>query len=204
MTESRWPHMCVVPAWFFATRPSKRSKWMREDYKTSSPLKPAELLKRVLDDLHPRGLLGFVLPRRFLAGSGYATVRRLLAERFAKIELTLLPDRVFEADPEVVLLIATDPIPHYTCRVSNRRVNDDVASWRRFELSDEVSSEASENLDLDQAAKSFQIPELTNVWCHLINSPRSGMSACFIVASSGTSHLPTMARKQVIAVPLCD
>lgn len=146
----------------------------REDYQTSSPLKPAELLKRVLDDLHPRGVLGFVLPRRFMAGRGYAKVRRLLADRFAKIELTLLPDRVFEADPEVVLLIATDPVPHYTCQVTNRRVNDDAASWQRFELSHEVSSEAAEDLDLDQAAKSFQIPELPNVWRHLINFPTLG------------------------------
>src|SRR5205085_10859946 len=80
-------------------------KGERKRYQKHSIWKPAELLNRVLDDLHPSGVLGFVVPRTFIDGRGYAETRKRLAERFADIELTVLPDKVFkEADAEVGLL----------------------------------------------------------------------------------------------------
>lgn len=146
----------------------------RQDYEWRSLHKPAEILHRILDDLHPSGVLGFVLPRRFMTSLGYADVRKRLAERFASIELTVLPDRVFEADAEVVLMIATKPIPHSTCRVTNRRVRDDAESWQRFESNHAVSSEATAEMTVEDSAKGMHLPELPNVWRHLIDFPTLG------------------------------
>lgn len=143
----------------------------RKHIRPASPKKPTELLNRVLDDLHPRGVLGFVLPRNAIDGRGYAGVRQRLAERFANLELTILPDKAFEADPEVCLLVATDPIPHDTCRVANRKVNDDQNAWEQFELTHTVSSDHVMDMAPSQAAEGLGVPELPELWDFLINFP---------------------------------
>jgi hypothetical protein len=134
--------------------------------------RPAALLNYVLNHLHPEGVLGFVLPRVFVDGrGGYARVRELIAKRFATIAVTLLPDKAFDADSEIALLIATDPIPHRGCRVTNRKVNDDAASWRNFEQSQQVSSEFVAEFSVEEAKTSLNVPDLPEVWAFLVNSP---------------------------------
>jgi hypothetical protein len=144
----------------------------RQRYQTVSPKKPAELLRRVLSGLHPRGILGFVLPVNFVDGKGYASVREQLAARFGTLDLTILPDRAFESDVEVALLIATDPIPHKRCRVINRKVNDDADSWKQFELEHKVSTNHASDFSSNEAKECLVIPELPEVWDYLINYPR--------------------------------
>lgn len=139
----------------------------RREYSPRSVKKPAEVLLRVLDSLHPNGILGFVLPRNFVDGNGYAEVRKQLAERFATIELTLLPDRAFEADSEICLLIATEPIPHSQTRIINRLVHDNELAWKQFELAHNVSHETSAGLSPEQGSTSFLIPRLADVWDYL-------------------------------------
>ena len=137
-----------------------------------STKKPVELLSRVLRDLHPTGIIGFILPSNFVDGRGYAEVRKRLAERFATLELTILPDRVFESDAEVTLLLATDPIPHHICRVTNRRVHDDPASWKKFELEHEVSTDHSTDITVVEARSGLVVPELAEVWDFLLTNPK--------------------------------
>jgi len=143
----------------------------RERYQISSTKKPVELLNRVLDDLHPRGVLGFVLPRLFIDGHGYAGVRRRLAERFASLHVTALPDRAFTADAEIALLIATDPIPHNQCHVTTRKVNDTVDDWRKFELRHDVSQEHQASLSVQEIESGLPIPDLPDVWAFLSEYP---------------------------------
>ena len=57
--------------------------------------KPAEILRRVMLDLHPQGVLGFVLPRKFIDGPGYRDARCALVARFGSLEIVSLPDVVF-------------------------------------------------------------------------------------------------------------
>lgn len=147
----------------------------RQQYQFSSPHKPAELLNRVLDDLHPSGVLGFVLPRTIVDGRGYAEVRKRLAKRFATIEVMVLPDRAFkDSDTEVGLLIATEPIPHDACRIVSRRVNDNADAWRQFELKHEFSSGYSVELGIDEATRSLAVPALPELWDFLISYPTLG------------------------------
>jgi len=150
----------------------------RKRYDLISVKRPVELLHRVLNDLHPSGVLGFVLPRAIVDGNGYKQIRKRLAERYANIELTILPDRAFKgADSEIGLLIATEPIPHNTCRVVNHRVDDDQASWERFELQHEVSSKYAAELKPKEALESFAIPPLKEVWSYLTSYPTLGEHA---------------------------
>ena len=137
--------------------------------------RPAAILDHVLNYLHLEGVLGFVLPRTFVDGrGGYAEVRKRLAKRFASIEITLLPDRAFEADSEIAILIASDPIPHNACRITNRKVNDDAASWCQFEQAHQISSEHFAEFSIDESRQSLLVPELPEVWDFLVNFPTLG------------------------------
>jgi hypothetical protein len=76
----------------------------------SSPHKPIELLNRIFKDLPADGVLGLVLPSRFLDDHAYAKSREALAARFQSVQIVSLPDGVFEkSDMETVLVIATEP-----------------------------------------------------------------------------------------------
>jgi predicted RNA methylase len=135
--------------------------------------RPAAILSQALRWLHPQGVLGFVMPRTFIDGrGGYSAVREQLANRFATIEITLLPDRAFEADSEIALVIASDPIPHRVCRVVNRKVNDSADAWSQFEEMHEVSSEYSTESPVDDAKTSLLVPELPEVWDFLLTYPK--------------------------------
>jgi hypothetical protein len=136
----------------------------RQKYIAASPVKPVELLDRVLNDLNTTGVLGFVLPRNIIDGQNYKAIRKRLAQRFASIELTALPDRAFEADAETALLVATEPIPHKASRVIHRSVNDNASAWREFELRHAISAEFTTNFEPEQAFESFAVPQLPEIW----------------------------------------
>lgn len=134
---------------------------------------PAGVLDQVLRHLHPEGVLGFVLPRIFVDGRGaYAEIRERIAKRFASVEITLLPDRAFpDADSEIALVIAVDPIPHKAAHVVSRKVNDNPSAWSEFEASQQVSSEYAAEFSFDAAGRSLLIPELPEVWNFLDSYP---------------------------------
>lgn len=191
--------LCNPPFGDFDTRE-------RTLYKPMFPHKPAELLRRVLVDLHPGGVIGFVLPRNIVDGRGYAPIRKQLAERFATIELTVLPDRAFKAGSEIALLIATDPIPHRSCRVLNRKVNDNRKAWASFENVHAVSTEYPAEFGAAEAAAGLAVPELPELWAFLINYPALGEVAELhrgvewnlpLTKRGGeTGHRPTLVRTE--------
>ena len=137
----------------------------RARYQLTEMKKPAELLRLVLADLHPDGVLGFVLPYMAADGRAYASTRKLLAERFASLDLTVLPERSFEdAETDVALLIAKEPIPHTSTRVAFRRVYDSDNAWERFTSEQAVSSDYSESFSTDDARKGLVLADLPDIW----------------------------------------
>jgi hypothetical protein len=136
----------------------------RKTYDLVSDKKPVELLHRVLADLHPSGVLGFVLPRNIIDGRGYRDVRAKLARRFSSIEITSLPDQAFEADHEVALLIAQSPISHRTTTVRHRHVLDTQENWNDFKWRHEVSDECEVEKNAEECKASLAIPQLAEVW----------------------------------------
>lgn len=135
--------------------------------------RPAAILDQVLKHLHPEGVIGFVLPRIFVDGRGaYAEIRERIAKRFASVEITLLPDRAFpDADSEIAVLIAVDPIPHKALHVISRKVNDNPSAWAEFEASHRVSSDYAAEFSFESAERSLLIPELPEVWDFLDSHP---------------------------------
>ena len=111
-------------------------------------------------DLHPEGVIGFVLPRTFLDGKGYRDVRIALISRFSEIELVSLPDVVFRqsgSEQETVLLIAWGPqVGGNSSTVRHRRVSK--ADWPAFSRLYQVTSEEAGNTTRDKAAESLALP----------------------------------------------
>ncbi len=150
----------------------------RRLYNPKSAKKPVELLNRVLDGLHKTGVLGFVLPRAAVDGrGGYADLRRRLTERFATIDMTVLPDRAFAgggANPEVALLVATEPIVHDRSKLVFSRVYDSAAAWDGYAHTHAVSFRQDTEVDPTAAARSLVVTELADVWDYLVNVRRLG------------------------------
>ncbi len=81
------------------------------DMAAKSFSKPMAVLRTLLD-VRPAAL-GFILPQGFLLQQQYADLRQLLAECYDRIELTALPDRLFQrAGFEAAVIIATGPRTH--------------------------------------------------------------------------------------------
>ena len=147
----------------------------RSKYGATDIRKPAELLRRVLVDLHPAGVLGFVLPYIAVDGKPYANTRKLLADRFASIELTVLPERSFEdAETDIAILIAKEPIPHAATKVSFSRVNDNEQDWEKFRRDQGVSTTYEEQFTSETARKGLILGDLPEVWSYLSGHHRLG------------------------------
>jgi len=144
------------------------SKKDRLRYGAKDSVKPAELLRRVLADLHPDGVLGFVLPYDAVDGRRYAEVRKLLADRFGSIDITVLPERSFEdSESDIAVLIAKDPIPHSATKVTFRRVYDSELEWEKFRRDHTVSSSHEELFTTSRAKKGLILADLPEVWSFL-------------------------------------
>ena len=80
--------------------------------------KPATILHKILES--PPDMLGFVLPKSFVNGRGYKTVRSQIGRTYSSLDVIALPDQVFShSDAEVVLLLAMKtPSPISTLRNS--------------------------------------------------------------------------------------
>jgi hypothetical protein len=147
----------------------------RLKYAATDVRKPAELLRRVLVDLHRDGVLGFVLPYIAVDGKPYASIRKLLAKRFGSIEITVLPERSFEdSESDIAVLIAKDPIPHPTTKVTFRRVNDSEQDWNRFRRDQVVSTSYDDNFTPETAFDSLILSDLPEVWSFLSSHHKLG------------------------------
>lgn len=161
--------------------PPFRSFSKSEKEALSAPFiqRPASLISLILDSLHPDGVLGFVLPRKFIDGDGgYASVRELIAKRFSQIEITALPDRAFPgASVETCLLIATKPITLGPTRLTISKVDDSPIAWEQFELSHQTSSSYTKNVSHEEMHAGIQMPGLVHLWDYLSDNPTLNESA---------------------------
>lgn len=78
------------------------------DMAAKSFSKPMAVLRTILEA--KPDAFGFVLPQGFLRQQQYAELRQLLADYYDRIELTALPDRIFQrAGFEAAVIIASSP-----------------------------------------------------------------------------------------------
>jgi len=133
--------------------------------------KPVAMLEVVLRDLHPKGVLGFVLPRTVLDGRGYREMRSALAGRFDHVEFVGLPDTAFEhSGQETVLLLASCPGGHPTVSVCHHKVKD--GDWPAFRDLHKKSREDVEEKSVESASENLGVLELRETWEYLAKAPR--------------------------------
>lgn len=156
--------LCNPPFGDFTPRDRKR-------YKLRSVHKPAELLLRILERIKSNALLGFVLPRVFLDGSGYRDVRHRLGERYEEVEIVNLPDKVFEqAEHETALLMTNRPRgSSRPVSVLHGKVKD--ADRSLFLSRHQVSREEKGIRTIDVLRDSIAVVDLNEIWECLAEFP---------------------------------
>jgi len=135
--------------------------------------KPIELLHRVLDVLHPKGMLGFVLPYTILSGDEFREIRRRIAERFGSVEIVELPEEnvFFISRHRSALLIAYEPakgdgLVSITFKSLEKTDREPFLAGYAFTRQDRATK------TVEQAISSLAIPPLIEVWKHLESSPK--------------------------------
>ncbi|HEX3719303.1 MAG TPA: N-6 DNA methylase [Verrucomicrobiae bacterium] len=126
--------------------------------------KPIAVLEKVLSNLAPDGLLGFVLPRQFVSGRGYRNIREQLARRYDEVEIVALPDRVFHGvDLETCLILGKRPqANHHRISIHFTEVRDDDRS--RFLTHYESSRQDIGHKTEIEVSENLSIPALSEVW----------------------------------------
>jgi hypothetical protein len=127
-----------------------------------SVLQPAEVLHRVLAS--PPYLLGFVLPRAFMAGRSYRELRSRLGSTYSSIDLLALPDKVFEhSEAETVLLLCSGQRDGAVHLKTGEVYKDHLRSFYTthkpsYEIEDYVREPE------EQFKRSMWLPPLQEVW----------------------------------------
>ena len=140
--------------------------------------KPAEFLDRVLKYLPRNGMLGLVLPHKFLDGNGYRETRENLFRQFSSIEITALPDNIFEKSRvESALVIATEARKNGSGRLSVAFT--DVAKKDGLKFLEEYAYTRKDGatLKFQEAKKSLKVVLFLEAWNRLADNPRLGESA---------------------------
>jgi N-6 DNA Methylase len=138
------------------------------------PNRAAETFRRVVENLPPAGVFGFVLPRTFLRAKQATEVRRTLLRDYEIAEISVFADKVFRyGEPESCVLIGR--------RLTRRPTNGLTIHYRRIREGqiEEFSRtyEAGSNFSVPQErlahteGSSLLIPDLDDVWQSLAELP---------------------------------
>jgi len=140
----------------------------RKRCKPKSVRKPVELLTRVLSNLHPDGMIGFVLPRLVIDGAGYKSIRADLANRFANVDVIALPDKAFEtSDQETAIVLAYKPRKGGRPEaVAVHYAQVDEADWNKFKTFYTTSRSDTEQKSVEDATARLTVQELRHIWSY--------------------------------------
>ena len=148
----------------------------RQDYPESFAISPSKAMVALHAAIDAKpDTIGFVLPRGVLQQTKYRQLRKRLAASYGQVELTSLPDRIFEeATYPCALVIATErrlkEDATKPLRLSSRSVAD--AGRSQFLTEGAVSSVRQANRSAP--AGDLWIGELDALWSYLDNAPRLG------------------------------
>ena len=143
-----------------------------QEMTAKSVSKPMAVLQTALE-ARPEAL-GFVLPQGFLKQSRYAVLRQQVADNYGKVELTSLPDRVFQrAGFEASVLVASEL--RSGSETGPTRLRSTVVEDRgraAFLTTGNVSTENRRNRDV--TGGDLWIGVLDELWEFLHDHPRLG------------------------------
>jgi len=139
------------------------------------PNKAAETFRRVVENLPPGGVFGFVLPRTFLRAKQATDLRRTLLRDYEIEEVSVFADKVFRyGEPESAVLIGRRLTrrPENGLTIHYRRIREgQVGEFSRTYEAGSNFAVSQERLAGEEAA-SLLVPDLDDVWQHLDRLPR--------------------------------
>jgi len=134
---------------------------------------PKEILSRILKT--PPETLGFVMPSVFSTSDLYKDLQLQLAKIYGNIELTELPDKVFNhAEVRTILLTASEKRndgknTFVSYRIVNSRNPEDLQNYSKFSPTKEIK-----NILVTSKNFTLWIPKLSKLWLYLDDFPKLG------------------------------
>jgi hypothetical protein len=155
---------------------TKANRWLKSDEPVTSQTKAVEMLKRVVPNLSPGAVFGFVLPQGTLYDREGKQLRKDLLASCEVAEISLFEDKLFNvADHETCILIGRRKNGESRLskvmyrRVRNREMEDFKASLHFSREDHVVNSELGRGDDA-----SMYEPDLREVWKYLDSVPPLG------------------------------
>ncbi len=129
--------------------------------------KAAETFRRVVENLQPGGVFGFVLPQTLLHSQPASALRQLLLRDFEISEISLFADKVFRyGEPESTVIIgrrfARNAPRHFAVRYQRIREGQVAQFSRTYAVSSEMTVTRERLLAAEDA--SLLVPELDDMW----------------------------------------
>lgn len=155
------------------------------------PNKAAETLRRVVDNLQPGGVIGFVGPQGILQNKQAKGIRRELLEHYEIQEVLLFADKVFEfGEPESTVILARKHAarPARVVRsIPFIRVREgEVEAFSRVQEAGPPETAAASDLLDDDNCPLFA-PQLAEVWEYLRKSGLADVGKVALIGQ-GLSH----------------
>lgn len=131
------------------------------------PNKAAETFRRVVENLRPGGLFGFVLPQTLLHSQQARGLRETLLRDYEISEISLFADKVFRyGEPESTVIIgrrfAQNTPRHFAVRYQRIREGQVAEFSRTYAASSEMAVTRERLLATEDA--SLLVPELDDLW----------------------------------------
>lgn len=137
--------------------------------------KPAEMLWRMLPQLAEGGVFGVVLPQTFLHSDKARDIREFLASEYELREICVFPDKVFSfSDAESVVIVGRRKRVSGQNQVRYRHVRErELPGFRANYTVTSTQSICQARFSHD-AAFSFRVPDLEDVWDACAGNPKLG------------------------------
>lgn len=172
------------------------NRWLKSVEPVTAQTKAVEMLKRVVPNLAPGAVFGFVLPQGALYDREAKQLRKDLLESCEVAEISLFEDKLFSvADHEACILLGrrkqgADRVSNVLYRrVRNRDMENFKASLHFTREDRLVPSELGRGEDV-----SLYEPDLRDVWVYTNSYPR--VAAAFDVAKGFEFFTEDVLRKQ--------
>ncbi|MBI5387908.1 MAG: N-6 DNA methylase [Verrucomicrobia bacterium] len=150
--------------------------------------KAAETFRRVVENLRPGGVFGFVLPQTLLHSQQASALREALLHDYEISEISLFADKVFRyGEPESTVIIgrrlAQNAPRHFAVRYQRIREGQVAEFSRTYQASSEMTVKQERLVVAEDA--SLLVPELDDLWQSLAGMKRLEE---FAQVGQGLSH----------------
>lgn len=147
--------------------PSRQKDWLHN--------KAAETFRRVVENLRPGGMFGFVLPQTLLHSRQAQPLRNILLHDYEISEISLFADKVFRyGEPESAVIIGRRLPPnaprHFAVRYQRIREGQVAEFSRTYTASSQMAVTRKRLLAAEDA--SLLVPELDDFWQALAGMKR--------------------------------